>query len=83
MYPSVVPDHLIEYIRRHEKDYEERAVSIDAIRTNDTVAFLDGMFAGYEGVFRKYDGEERALVLLHFLGQLRLVKVPASVLKVI
>ena len=83
MYPSVVPDHLIEYIRSHEQDYERRAVTIDEIRKNDTVSFLGGSFAGYEGIFQKYDGEERALVLLHFLGQQRLVKVPASILKVI
>ena len=79
-FPSVVPDSLIDYVRRHEHEYAERAVDIDDFKTNDPVQILDGPFKGAEGLFLHQDGEGRAMVLLTFLGQQRPMALPAELL---
>jgi transcriptional antiterminator RfaH len=44
------------------------------------VRVLEGPFAGFEGIFQKASGEERALVLLTLLSQPTSVKLSLSVL---
>ena len=83
VYPSIVPDSLIDYLHQHEEEYQQRAVTIHELQPDQPVHVLEGAFKGCEGVFQKFDGEQRAMVLLHFLGQQRPVKVSASVLKAI
>jgi transcriptional antiterminator RfaH len=83
MYPSVVPDSLVNYVKDHEQEFEHRAISIDQFQSNDPVMVMDGAFRGLEGLFMQFEGKQRALVLLHFLGHLRPVRVPTRVLKAI
>ena len=79
-FPSVVPDELIGYLRDNERRYADRAIEIADLKKNAAVRVLDGPFKGCEGIFRKYDGDERALVLLQFLGRQRQVEIPARLL---
>jgi transcriptional antiterminator RfaH len=81
MYPSVVPDSLIDYMREHEQEFERRAIVINELQENDPILVLDGAFKGLEGVFMQFEGKQRALVLLHFLGHQRPVRVPIRALK--
>ena len=83
MYPTIVPDSLIEYVRENEKEFEQRAIMIDELQKNDPVIVMEGPFKGLEGLFKQFEGAQRASVLLHFLGQQRPVRVPARVLKAI
>ena len=80
-WPSVVPDALVEYLRENEHGYEQRAVEIADLKSNTPVRVLGGAFKGYEGIFRKFDGTERALILLKFLGRQRPVAIPAQLLE--
>ncbi|MGB5707684.1 MAG: transcription/translation regulatory transformer protein RfaH [Arenicellales bacterium] len=81
MYPSAVPDSLIDYVREHEQEFESRAIVIDEFQKNEPIAVMDGAFKGLEGVFMQFEGKQRALVLLHFLGHQRPMRVPTRVLK--
>lgn len=83
MYPSVVPEALIDFLRKNEQEFEHRAVMIDELQKNDQVVVLEGPFKGFEGLFKQFEGRKRSLVLLHFLGHQRQVTVPTRVLKAI
>ncbi|MGI9316023.1 MAG: transcription/translation regulatory transformer protein RfaH [bacterium] len=83
MYPSVVPDSLVEYVRENERNFEHRAILIDEFQKDDQVVVMKGPFKGLEGLFKQFEGKQRALVLLHFLGHQRPVRVPTRVLKAI
>ena len=83
MYPSIVPDSLIDFVRENEQEFENRAIVIDEFRENDQVMVMEGPFKGFEGLFKQFDGKRRALVLLQFLGHQRPVKVPIGVLSAI
>jgi transcriptional antiterminator RfaH len=83
MYPSVVPESLIQYVRKNEREFEHRAILIDEFRSNDPVLVTEGVFKGLEGLFKQFEGEQRAIVLLHILGHQRPVEVPTRVLKAI
>ena len=81
--PSVVPDALIHYIRRHEREYGERAIEITEFKPDDPIRVTAGPFQGAEGLFQHFDGDGRAMVLLEFLGHQRPMQVPANILSVI
>jgi transcriptional antiterminator RfaH len=81
LYPSMVPDELIDYLQQHEEEFPGRAVTIEDFKQNDLVQVTEGAFKGCEGIFQKFDGEERAFILLHFLGHQRPVAVSTTVLK--
>lgn len=80
-WPSVVPDALVAYLRRNEGSFEQRAIAIADLKQDSAVRVLGGAFKGCEGIFRRYDGEERALVLLQFLGQQRPVAIASRLLE--
>ena len=82
-WPSVVPDALVDYLRENEQTFEQRAIEIADLKLDAPVRILGGAFKGYEGIFRKLDGGERALVLLEFLGRQRPVAIPAQLLEAI
>ncbi len=79
-WPTVVPDDLIEYLRVNEEAFGERAIEIMDLRQDTAVRVLDGPFKGAEGILQRFDGEERALVLLQFLGGQRPVEIPTRLL---
>ena len=83
MYPSVVPETLIDFLQKNEQEFEHRAVMIDELQKNDQIVVLEGPFKGFEGLFEQFEGRQRSLVLLHFLGQQRQVRVPTRVLRAI
>jgi transcriptional antiterminator RfaH len=79
-WPSVVPDTLVEYLKANEQSFKERVIQINKLKPDMAVRVLGGAFQGCEGILQRVDGEQRALVLLHFLGRQRPVAIPARLL---
>lgn len=73
--PSVVPDGLVT---RLQQDAGEGGVIIlqdIPLRHGDSVQVETGAFSGLQGVYLKACGDNRALVLLEFLGGTRRVQI--------
>ena len=81
LHPAVVPNELISYLKANEDKLETQAVALEEFQLDEKIEVLGGIFKGYEGIFQKPDGKDRALVLLQFLGSQRTVKVPMALLK--
>lgn len=75
--PAIVPPEVIDALIANQ-DPESGLFLHDRplFCQGDTVRFLDGPFAGLQGIFNKENGDERVIVLLEFLGKLNTVKVP-------
>lgn len=74
--PAVVPDHLVEALRRRE----DPATGLhDCARplfaAGDHVKLLQGPLAGLEGVFAAETGDLRVIVLMEMLGRLNRLEV--------
>jgi len=76
-YTAVVPDDLVSFIQIHEDDYEKRAISLNDFKKNTRVKIVEGALRGCEAIFQSYDGKERVILLLKFLGQIKKVVLPA------
>ncbi len=77
---ALVPDDLIAMLKEREEALGERAIDLDRFHEGDPVIINDGPFKGLSAVFAKYDGEERAIVLLEILHKLtKLTIEPAKV----
>lgn len=62
-----VPDSLIDALKDQEEALGDRAIDLDRFHDGDKVLINDGPFKGIEAIFKKYDGEERVMVLLEIL----------------
>lgn len=62
-----VPDGLIDGLKSQEKLLGERAIDLDRYHKGDKVIITDGPFKGLRGIFERYDGEERVMILLEIL----------------
>lgn len=62
-----VPDNLVDGLKAQEKLLGERAIDLDRYHKGDKVIIADGPFKGLQGIFERYDGEERVMVLLEIL----------------
>ena len=67
---KAIPDSVIDYLK--EKEDPETSLhhpENPQFRKGDSVEILDGPFAGLEGIYQMSKGEERALILIEFLGR--------------
>lgn len=81
--PATVPENFIFDLKQHIAQIKaERDLGIRDIKSGDQVRITAGPFAGYEAIFdSSLNGDQRALVLLQWIGcQLR-VEVNASMLE--
>ncbi len=62
--PARIPTELIELLQQQESSLQERATTQLKVTPGDKVRVMEGVLAGYEGVFEKNSGTERAVVLL-------------------
>jgi transcriptional antiterminator RfaH len=74
--PAVVPDNLIEALRRRE----DSATGLHVIErplfvAGDRVKLLQGPLSGLEGVFAAETGDLRVIVLMEMLGRLNRLEV--------
>jgi len=63
--PAVVPADAINAIRSQLREQ----VATTELEAETAVSITDGPFKGLEAIFKSYDGEERAFLLLKLLGQ--------------
>ena len=73
--PAVVPDHLIQAIRKRVEDINLAGGELfEGLKQGDPVWISDGPFQGYEAIFdARLPGSERVRVLIEFLGSSRKV----------
>lgn len=65
-----VPDNIIEYMKQAEDPVTQHHQAEDwPHQPGDSVEILEGPFAGLETIFLSRDGENRALLLVEFLGR--------------
>ena len=69
MYPSTVPDALIEllYDRCDEEGVED--ISVREFKSGESVRVMEGPMMGLEGVFMAKTGSDRVMVLLDIVGK--------------
>ncbi len=76
-----IPTELITNLKDQEALFGEKAIDLDRFHNGDSVILTEGPFKGLTGVFMKYDGEERAIILLEILhSQTKLAVSPAKLL---
>lgn len=74
--PAVVPDAVIEaIIAREDAATGLHSLGQPAFRPGETVAMLEGPFAGMEGIFANDDGDKRAILLIELLGKTNRIRV--------
>ena len=73
--PAVVPDHLINTLRKRVSEINEAGGELfDGLEHGDRVRIAEGPFKGYEAIFdERLPGKERVRVLLELLGNERAV----------
>ncbi len=67
--PLKVPDDLVKQLILNEESIEQALEGQFAPAPGDVVVIKSGPFAGLEGIYQLARGEERALVLIDFLGK--------------
>jgi transcriptional antiterminator RfaH len=76
--PAVVPDHLVQAIRKRVEEINSAGGELfDGLKQGDLVWIKEGPFQGFEAIFdARLPGSERVRVLIEFLGSSR--KVPLN-----
>ncbi|TVP54348.1 MAG: transcription/translation regulatory transformer protein RfaH [Halomonadaceae bacterium] len=75
--PAAIESEVIEQIRQGLEQISNEG----GLRAGVALEIQDGPFRGLRGVFDRYDGEERALILIEFLHKLHTVSMPLKDLK--
>lgn len=79
--PALIADSLIEALRAQE--ICTRASVEPLFKQGERVRFLDGPFAGIEGVYQIPNGEQRVMVLIEIMSKQTTIRVsPANLHKV-
>jgi len=72
--PAKVPDNLLDTLRLQEDQRMEEVISED-FQVGDLVEVMDGVMAGYEGVFQERVSSKRAAILLNIVDHYTTVQV--------
>lgn len=67
--PAKVGDELINEIRSREDSLYERAIDLDRFQEGQVVIIDTGPFSGLNGLFSKYAGDHRVIILMDLLGR--------------
>ncbi|MDH5409228.1 MAG: transcription/translation regulatory transformer protein RfaH [Gammaproteobacteria bacterium] len=68
-YPMQVPASLIEQFKQNEDELGFQHVIEKEIKPGDKVQIIDGVMAGFEGIFEGENSKERVTILLNIAGQ--------------
>ncbi|WP_444994334.1 transcription/translation regulatory transformer protein RfaH [Aliikangiella sp. IMCC44359] len=71
--PAKIPPQLVDRFIAQQTDSEE-AVIKRCFNAGDAVCILSGPFKGLKGIYESSSGEERALILIEFLGKINRLK---------
>lgn len=75
--PAPIGDEVIQ----HVKDSLHAVAETGGIKPGQPVELSDGPFQGIDAIFRAYDGEERAIVLIQFMQKQQAISVPVSAIR--
>ncbi len=77
--PATVPDALIEALKRSADPQTGIHLPDRALfEPGEEVRVLDGPLSGLRGIFQQAQGEDRAIILLDFLGKSQRVCIPLN-----
>ena len=72
--PASIDDDIIGYIRSSVDKVNDQG----GMSKGQLLQLKDGPLRGLEAVFQRYDGDERAVVLISFMQKQQVVKVPLA-----
>lgn len=75
--PAAIGDEVIQHI----KDSLHSVAEVGGIKPGQPVELSDGPFQGIDAIFRAYDGEERAIVLIQFMQKQQAISVPVAAIR--
>ncbi len=81
--PATIPELFVHDLKQHLAQLKtERESGIHGIKSGDRVRITSGPFAGYEAIFdTQLNGDQRAQVLLQWLGHQLKVEVNANLIE--
>lgn len=74
--PAKVPDRLIDFLMENERNTRSMTESTPEFKPGENVQILDGVMAGYQGIFEAKTGAKRVTVLLDIVNKTMKVEVP-------
>lgn len=72
--PAAIRDDVIAHVKKSL----DQVTAQGGIRPGQTVSLSEGPFEGIRAIFEAYDGEQRAIVLIHFMQSQHRVSVSVS-----
>ena len=76
--PARVPDGLVSALQAQEDESGMQNLPAPELRPGDRVRIVDGVMAGYEGLFHAESGAERVVLLLDIAGKATRVQLSAG-----
>lgn len=80
--PAVVPDALIDALRKNEDDDGIQSLKQNNLVRGDKVTIIDGPLAGYQGIYQQQNSAERIAVLVDLVGKNTLVNISVHDLQI-
>ncbi len=80
--PAKVPTELIELLKEQEKNRVQDELPLPQFKRGDRVQIMEGVMAGYEGVFDEKTGAKRASVLLGIADRYTRIQVSLESLEI-
>lgn len=74
--PAKIPVDLIQVLQQRENMFKLVKNDTDFFQIGDEVQILDGVMAGYKGIFAAKSGAKRVTILLDIVGKTMRVEVP-------
>jgi transcriptional antiterminator RfaH len=75
--PAAIGDEVIQHI----EDSLHAVADVGGIKPGQPVELSDGPFQGIDAIFKAYDGEERAIVLIQFMQKQQAISVSVGAIK--
>lgn len=79
--PARIDDQLIEALMQCEDESGIQVIPEMELSAGDSVRVVEGVMAGYQGIFQAKTGRERVVILLEVAGKSTAVEVPADKLE--
>ncbi|ABX78176.1 transcriptional regulator [Coxiella burnetii] len=73
--PAKVPPDFVQFLKNNETSASVPP-KVSLFQKGQRVQIIDGVMAGYEGVFEMYSGAKRVTLLLDMVGKVTRVEVP-------
>lgn len=64
-----IPDSIIEFIRKNEKNTVNKIKSINEFKKGDQVQITEGVFKNFVAIYKSIKSNDRVILLLNLMGQ--------------